>query len=101
MKKGIANWVVQFIGALLILVISALIIWGVLYGNVTSEPSEFGEEPVVHECKTSDDCDDVDPNSNGTQCIIVYPGDFLTFCGCLTNDDCEAGGECGPNNRCS
>jgi hypothetical protein len=39
---------------------------------------------------------------DGPQCLLVYPGDFTPFCGCLTSTDCLnlRSGVCGSSNKC-
>jgi hypothetical protein len=96
MKRGTANWVTQVMGGVILLIFVALVVWGWMTGAVKGSSAE-PEKETQSVCRANDDCQ---LNKNGTQCIIVYPGDFLRFCGCLSNSDCISG-ICGSNNRCS
>lgn len=58
--------------------------------------NEYAEQEIKI-CKTDNDCLN---SEDGTRCLMVYPGDFEPFCGCMTNNDCISG-SCGPNNKCS
>lgn len=58
---------------------------------------QIQEEQKEKTCKTDDDCTN---DLGGKKCLLVYPGDFVPFCGCLTNEDCNVG-DCGSYNKCS
>ena len=97
MKKATTNWVTQVMGGVMILIFVALVTWGFLTGKVKGNPPSSEKEITTQGCSSNDECQ---LNENGTQCIVVYPGDFLRFCGCLNNSDCISG-VCESNNRCS
>ena len=50
-------------------------------------------------CKIDLDCV-IDVKATGERCLLVYPGDFIPFCGCLTSQDCKEG-SCDSYNKCS
>jgi hypothetical protein len=65
-------------------------------------PYPVKEVDFKETCNTKSDCD---KNYKGSLCLTVYPGDYLPFCGCVTNDDCQSGlvqrsNVCLSNNRC-
>ena len=99
MRKGVESNVVQFVGAFLILVISALIVWGFFVGK-SYGTSEKETEVKTQGCDTDSDCDE---NIDGAKCLQIYPEYFTPFCGCLIDEDClnKRSGVCGSNNKCT
>jgi len=49
-------------------------------------------------CKEDKDCKN---NKDGHRCMMTYPGNFVPFCGCTKNSDCNLGDLCGDFDRCS
>jgi hypothetical protein len=69
----------------------------------TGESSEttteqFTISPTIGQCSTDEQCAD---NRNGTACVQIasFESTLKTFCGCITNDNCNIGA-CGANNLC-
>lgn len=82
MRKGF-EWSVN----LLIAVILGIVAVGIFWAALALKPPPSNSETIkLNEvCKTDDDCLN---NPDGAKCLVIYPGDFTPFCGCLTNKDC-------------
>ena len=100
MEKGF-EWPVLLIGAIILVVISAGIFWAALAGKTPPIASAEPDETVSMDksCKNDNDCTS---NLDGTKCMVIYPGDFTSFCGCITSAECvdRRSGACGSNNKC-
>lgn len=98
MLKGF-EWSVNLIVALILAVIAAGVFWAALAGKT---PLTANAEPVKldESCKNDNDCT---ANLDGPKCLVIYPGDFTAFCGCLASIDCAGrrSGMCGSNNKCT
>jgi hypothetical protein len=73
-----------------------------MVASISGKPSPYQNTTKPEEkkyCKIDEDCLK-DDKENGKKCLLVYPGDFIPFCGCLTNEDCKVG-NCGSSNKCS
>ncbi len=82
---------------LLMAFIFFFIMVAVFYAGFSGKyPSDtvVGYRPGEDVCKIDDDCKN---EEDGKRCIVIYPGDFKPFCGCLTNDDCDVGKVCSVN----
>jgi hypothetical protein len=89
------DWEIVLLAFVLMIVFVSLMIAG-----VSGKPPPEGKATTTEQkkyCKTDNDCSD---DANGKRCLLIYPGDFIPFCGCLTNNDCAVG-ICGQNNICS
>jgi len=82
-----------------ILAILAIAFVNNFWTSTTIKKDTETEEPVDEGCKRDDDCID---NPDGSICLLIYPGDFSLFCGCLKNEDCKdkRSGVCGAENKC-
>ena len=100
MKKGF-EWSVHLLVAVIIAVIAAGILWAGLAGKTPmAKATDADTAKLSKGCDNENDC----VNSlDGSKCLVIYPGDFTPFCGCLTSDDClNTGGKlCGSNNKCT
>jgi hypothetical protein len=102
MTKGFE--VNQVIGTFMILIITAILTWNFISGGYETASAKEQEqgETISFDCSTDRDCES---NPNGARCYNIYnidhPEDIASFCGCVTNEDCELGGICGQDNRCS
>jgi hypothetical protein len=96
MKKGF-EWSVNLLFAVILGIIAAGMFWAVL----SEKPPPQDAEPVKLSggCNNNENCEN---NLNGSSCIVIYPGNFVPFCGCLSNDDCvnRRSGICDSNNKC-
>ena len=93
MRKGF-EWAVNIMIALILFIVAVGVFWAAIRGEtppVDSEPVEPSKT-----CLSDDDCIG---KADGNKCLVIYPGDFTAFCGCITNDDCEVG-FCGEDNKC-
>lgn len=98
MKKGF-EWSVSILMAIILAVVMAGIVWSALAGKtppVTSAESNVQENG----CNNANDCLN---NQDGGQCLVIYPGDFTPFCGCLVKGDClnRRNDFCGSDNKCA
>ena len=96
MKKGF-EWSVS----ILIAVILAVAMAGIIWAGLTGKTPIANAEPVnsAKGCNNADNCLN---NLDGAQCLVIYPGDFTPFCGCLESEDClnRRSGFCGSNSKC-
>ena len=95
MRKGF-EWSVSLLGAVVLGIVAAGIFFSVI--NLSKAAPKDPEKLTLNEaCNNNDDCKN---NDDGLKCLVIYPGDFIPFCGCLTSEDCKIGRFCGPNNKC-
>ena len=96
MKKGF-QITVKLLMAVLLLMLSVMIFWAILIPDVSAKDDEA--LPNVVECMSSKDCQS---STRGSACIMVYPDNYESFCGCTVNEDClgKKSGVCGYDNRC-
>jgi len=96
MKKGF-EWSVSLLFAVILGVVAAGVVWAGLTGKASAAPAE--PVKLTKGCNNNDDCIN---NLDGAKCLVIYPGDFTSFCGCLTSEDCSnrRSGICGSNNKC-
>ena len=94
MRKGF-EWSVNLVVMIILLIVAVGVFWGALnpVGYATPENGETESKT----CTTNEDCVG---NPDGSKCLQIYPGDFVPFCGCVTNVDC-GGDICGSDNKCS
>jgi hypothetical protein len=73
----------------------------IFVSTVSSKPPTESTTNVTEKkyCKTDEDCVN-NSKEKGKRCLLIYPGDFVPFCGCLTSEDCKVG-NCESNNKCS
>jgi len=93
MRKGF-EWSISILFALILAVVAAGMMWAALTGKASAAPAE--PVKLTKGCINDNDClNKVD----GSKCLVVYPGDFTSFCGCLTSVNCKVG-NCGSDNKC-
>lgn len=94
MKGDIEIYVVAFV----LLIVFVFIIAVAFFGNKNQlQTKTLGSVSEITYCKNDNDCEG---NSQGIKCLLTYPGDYVPFCGCLTDADCNVG-KCGANSKCS
>ena len=99
MRKGF-EWSVNLVAAVILGVVAAGIFWSALNGS-TAPVAYASPTPVKldNSCKSDNDCTS---NLDGARCVVIYPGDFNAFCGCLMSLDCAGrrSGVCDSTNKC-
>lgn len=93
MRKGDVE---IYLMAFILMILLVAIVVSSASGKLTVEEKET-KTKETGVCKTDDDCKDI---VEGTRCLLIYPGDFVPFCGCLKSEDCKVG-NCDSNNKCS
>jgi hypothetical protein len=79
-------------------VITAVLVWTAINGRNPPSTSPIDTPDMTEGCNNDANCAD---NINGKKCMLTYPGDYTSFCGCIKDQDCPNGGDiCGPNNKC-
>jgi hypothetical protein len=97
MRGSVDTLTLIFLGFIFMILFVGLIVVGVSGKNLPYSTKTNPEE--IH-CKTDAYCLN-NPKEKGNKCLLIYPGDFVPFCGCLTTEeDCKVG-SCGSNNKCS
>jgi len=98
MKKGF-EWSIQVFATIVLGVISAGIFYAALSGS--TPPANASNENITMDtsCNNDNDCTN---NLDGSKCMVIYPGEFESFCGCLTSADCvdRRNEICDSNNKC-
>jgi len=98
MRKGF-EWSVNLLVAIILGVVAAGIFWAALAGK--TPPTESEPVKLNEGCNNPDDCIN---NPDGSICLVIYPGDFTSFCGCYNSTlHClnRRSGICGSNNKCT
>jgi len=97
MRKGF-EWSVNLLVAIILGVVAAGIFWSALVGK--TPPTKAEPVKLTEGCNNDNDCLN---NLDGAKCLVIYPGDFKSFCGCLASEDClDRGSEiCGSDNKCT
>jgi hypothetical protein len=98
MRKGNFNATVELVVSIILLMAFVALIW-YTWSVPTNDPQKYETNSDAVKCKTASDCTD---SPYGSKCMILYPSDYKTFCGCATNADCEGrrGEVCGSDNIC-
>jgi hypothetical protein len=90
------TWSVNLLVGLILFLVTIGVFWMTIKPASSKVVEDSPTEKKEEVCKTDDDCT---ANPGGNKCLIIYPGNFVPFCGCLTDDDCT-GGYCGSDNKC-
>jgi len=95
--KGIEPEIILVAFVFMILFVSIFVIG--IFGRPSQTKTTATTTEEKKYCKVDLDCVN-NAKENGERCLLVYPGDFIPFCGCLTSQDCKVG-SCDYSNKCS
>lgn len=110
MRKGVASSTVMVLGAIVVLLFTAYVVWSWLGGQQPFQKSQVDSQATYNPkgtCTTDVQCAN---NPDGSLCKKFsdphFPERVYSFCSCQLNEDCQStssvvrSGVCGQDNIC-